>query len=180
MVLFQYRFVTTVDDLVDADAMDRAHRPQRLYRWLVDRSRELERLQLWTIGGLISIGLIFFAFISNWSDQLAVAAVGGAILLYHFVIAPRRARERIRSQNPAQQAMRLEFGKEGVAMDVGGTGSVRKPWDDFRGAAEAKRGVLLYFRTTKMWMPQRVFANDSERREFVSFIKQYEPTDTPP
>ena len=32
----------------------------------------------------------------------------------------------------------------------------------------------------KMWMPQRVFANDEERREFVKYVKQFEPTDTPP
>jgi len=180
MVLFQYRFVTTVDDLVDADAIERARQPQRIYRWLVDRVRELERTQLWLIGGLIGLGLIIFVLTSTGLDRLAIAFVVGLVLLYHFVIAPRRARERIRAQNPPRQTIRLAVGKEGVSVDVENAGSVRKPWDEFRGATETKRGVLLSFGTTKMWMPQRVFADDAERREFVKYVKQYEPFDTPP
>ena len=180
MVVFQYRFVTTVDDLIDADAIARAHQPGRMYRWLSERSRELEGTQRWLIGGLIALGLLVFAVSSSGGDRLAIAVVVGSVLLYHFVVAPRRARKRIRTQSPARQTIRLEFGKEGVSVDVENTGSVRRPWDEFRGATEAKRGVLLFFRTTKMWMPRRVFANDDERREFVKYVKQYEPTDTPP
>jgi hypothetical protein len=180
MVAFQYRFVTTVDDLVDVDAIERANGPQRVYRWLVDRVRELERIQLWLIGGLIALGLMFFIWTSTGIDRLAVAFVVGSVLLYHFVIAPRRARARIRTQRPARQTIRLAFGKEGVSLDIEDAGPVRRPWDEFRGATETKRGVLLYFGKTKMWMPRRVFANDDERREFVKYIKQYEPPDTPP
>ena len=180
MVVFQYRFVTTVDDLIDADAIARAHQPGRMYRWLSERSRELEGTQRWLIGGLIALGLLVFAVSASGGDRLAMAVVVGSVLLYHFVVAPRRAGKRIRTQSPARQTIRLEFGKEGVSVDVENTGSVRRPWDEFRGATEAKRGVLLFFRTTKMWMPRRVFANDDERREFVKYVKQYEPTDTPP
>ena len=180
MVVFQYRFVTTVDDLIDADAIARAHQPGRVYRWLIERAHELERFQLWVIGGLIALGLIVFAVSASGRDRLVIAFVVGSVLLYHFVIAPRRARERIRAQSPARQTIRLEFGKEGVSVDVENAGPVRRSWDEFRGATEAKRGVLLFFQTTKMWMPRRVFANDDERREFVKYVKQYEPTDTPP
>ena len=180
MVAFQYRFVTTVADLIDADAIERAHKPARIYRWLTELVRDLERIQLGLIGGLIAVGVMFFIWSLTGLDWLAIAFVVGSVLLYYFVIAPRRARERIRIQNPARQTIRLEFGKEGVSVDVEDAGSVRRPWDEFRGATEAKRGVLLYFRTTKMWMPRRVFANDDERREFVRYVKQYEPTDTPP
>ena len=180
MVVFQYRFVTTVDDLIDADAIARAHQPGRVYRWLIERAHELEGFQLWVIGGLIALGLIVFALTSSGSDRLAITFVVGLVLLYHFVIAPRRARGRIRTQSPARQTIQLEFGKEGVSVDVEDTGPVRRPWDEFRGATEAKRGVLLFFRTTKMWMPRRVFVNDDERREFVKYVRQFEPTDTPP
>ena len=166
MSVFQYRFVTTVDDLIDADAIARAHQPGRMYRWL--------------IGGLIALGLIVFAVTSSGGDRLAIAFVVGLVLLYHFVIAPRRARGRIRTESPARQTIQLEFGREGVSVDVEDTGPVRRPWDEFRGATEAKRGVLLFFRTTKMWMPRRVFVNDDERREFVKYVKQFEPADTPP
>jgi hypothetical protein len=180
MVVFQYRFVTTVDDLVDADAIERSRQPERIYRWLKDLVQQLERLQLWVIGGLIALGLAIFVWSSTGIDRLVLALVIGLVLLYHFVVAPRRARARIRTQSPARQMIRLEFGREGVSMDVENAGAVRRPWDEFRGATEARRGILLYFRTTKMWMPQRVFANDAERREFVKYVKQYEPTDTPP
>jgi hypothetical protein len=180
MVAFQYRFVTTVDDLVDVDSIERAQRPRRIYRWLLERVGELERLQLWLIGGLIALGLTFFIWTSTGIDRLAVAFVVGSVLLYHFVIAPRRARARIRTQSPARQTVRLAFGKEGISVDVADAGPVRRPWDEFRGATETKRGVLLHFRTAKMWMPQRVFASDDERREFVKYVKQYEPPDTPP
>lgn len=180
MVLFQYKFVTTVDDLLDADAIERARQPERMYRWLMERARELESLHRLVIGGLIALGLIFFIWTSTGFDWLAIAFVVGSVLLYHFVIAPRRARERIRTRSPARQTIRLEFGKEGVSVDVENAGSVRRSWDEFRGATEARLGVLLSFRTMKMWMPQRVFDNDDERREFVKFVKQFEPSDTPP
>ena len=180
MVLFQYRFVTTVDDLLDAEAIQRARQPERMYRWIMDRAREMEGLPRLVVGGLIALGLMFFVWTSTGFDWLVIALVVGSVLLYHFVIAPRRARERIRAQGPARQTIQLEFGKEGVSVDVENAGSVRRPWDEFRGATEAKRGVLLSFRTMKMWMPQRVFDNDDERREFVKFVKQYEPFDTPP
>ena len=42
-----------------------------------------------------------------------------------------------------------------------------------------KRGILLYFQTMKVLLPQRVFDNEEERREFVKFVKQYEPGDDP-
>jgi len=180
MVAFQYRFVTTVDDLVDVDTIERANGPQRVYRWFVERVRELERIQLWVIGGLIALGLAIFVWASTGIDRFVLALVIGLVLLYHFVIAPRRARARIRTQSPTRQTIRLAFGKEGVSVDVEDAGPVRRPWDEFRGATETKRGVLLYFRTTKMWMPRRVFASDAERREFVKYVKQYEPPDTPP
>ena len=179
MVAFQYRFVTTVDDLIDADAIDRARQPERMYRWLVERARELERIQLLVIGGLIALGFVIFALSSTWSDRLAIAFIGGLILLYHFVIAPRRARARIRSRNPARQTIRLEFGKGGVSMDVEGTGPVKKPWDDFTGFTESTRGVLLYFGKTTLLIPRRAFDSDDERREFVKYVKQFEPADTP-
>ena len=180
MIVFQYRFVTTVDDLIDADAIARTHQPGRLYRWLIDRAREFEGIQRWLIVGLIALGLIVFAFTSSGGDRLAIALVVGSVLLYHFVIAPRRARGRIRTQSPARQTILLEFGRDGVSVDVEDTGPVRRPWDEFRGATEARRGVLLFFRTTKMWMPRRVFASDDERREFVKYVQQFEPADTPP
>jgi hypothetical protein len=180
MVVFQYRFVTTVDDLIEAHAVERAHQPMRIYRWLVDRARELEQLQLWLIGGLIGLGLVIFLVSSTGGDRLAVALVAGSLLLYYFVIAPRRARTRIRTQGPARQAIRLEFGNEGVLVNVEDAGPVRRPWEEFKGAMETRRGVLLSFRTMKVWMPRRVFATDDERREFVNYVKEYEPNDTPP
>jgi hypothetical protein len=180
MAAFQYRFVTTVDDLVDADAIERARQPQRILRGLMELVHQLERTQLWIIGGLIALGLIVFVWSSTGVDWLAITFVVGLVLLYYFVIAPRRARERIRKQNPRRQTVRLEFGREGVSVDVEDAGSLKKAWDEFSGATEAKRGVLLYFGTTTMWMPQRVFASDHERREFMTFVKQYEPIDTPP
>lgn len=180
MVVFQYRFVTTVDDLLDADAIERAHRPRRIYRWLRERQHELARIHLWLIGALIGLGLIIFMWTSTGVDRLAIAALAGSVLLYHFVIAPRRARQRIRTRNPAQQTIRLEFGNEGVSVDLEDAGLVRRPWDEFTGATEARRGVLLYFGRTTLWMPQRVFDSNDERREFVKYVKQYEPPDTPP
>ena len=145
MVLFQYRFVTTVDDLLDADAIARARLPERLYRWLVERARELEHFQRWLIGGLIGLGLMFFVWSSTGFDWLAIAFVVGSVLLYHFVIAPRRVRARIRTQGPARQTIQLEFGQEGVSVDVANAGAVRRPWDEFRGATEARRGVCSRF-----------------------------------
>jgi hypothetical protein len=101
MVAFQYRFVTTVDDLVDADAIERARQPVLAYRWLVEMARQLEPLQLWVIGGLLAFGALIFVLLSTWGDRLALAAVAGLFPLYHFVIAPRRARTR-RTGDPSR------------------------------------------------------------------------------
>jgi hypothetical protein len=99
---------------------------------------------------------------------------------YHFVIAPRRTRARILAQRPSQQTIRLEFGTNGVSVDVEGGRAVTRRWDDFTGATATRHGVLLYFGTAKMWVPRRAFDSEEERREFLRFIKQYEPSDTPP
>jgi hypothetical protein len=180
MVAFQYRFVTTVEDLLDADATARAHLPLRLYRRLVETARQLEQAQLWIIGGLLGLGLIIFMVTSTWGDRLAVAFVAGSVLLYHFVIAPKRAEKRIRIRGAARQTIQLEFDRVGVSLEEEGAGPVMRTWDEFKGSTETKRGVLLYFRKAKMWIPQRAFANDAERREFVKFVKQFDPGDTPP
>jgi hypothetical protein len=180
MTAFHYRFDTTVEDLVDADAIDRANAPRRIYRWIVERGRELERVQLLAIGGFVALGLIIFVWASSARDLVVIAVIVGAALLYNFVIAPRRARARIRAQGPAQRTMRLEVGREGVLVNVEDDRPVNRSWDEFRGATEAARGVLLRFGTEKMWIPRRAFTSDDERREFVKYVKQYEPPDTPP
>lgn len=179
MVAFQYRFVTTVDDLIDADAIDRAQRPARIYRWLAERARQLERVQLQVIIALLGLGLLIFVVTSTWVDRFAVATVPGMILLYHYVIGPRRAEKRIRSKSPTRQKVQLDFGNDGVVLDVEDAGTVRTPWHDFMRVADSKRGILLYFHTMKVMLPKRVFDNENERREFMKFVKQYEPTDTP-
>lgn len=179
MVAFQYRFVTTVDDLIDADAIDRAQKPVRMYRWLAEKARQLERVQLQIIIALLGLGVLIFAVTSTWPDRLAVAFVAGLILLYHFWIAPRRAEKRIRSKSPARQTVLLEFGNDGVLVDVENAGAVKTSWHDFMQAADSKRGILLYFQTMKVMLPRRVFDDENERREFMKFVKQYEPADTP-
>jgi hypothetical protein len=179
MVAFQYRFVTTIDDLLDADAIDRAQQPAQIYRWVVDRARQLEGTPRLVIGGLLAVGLLIFVMAATRGDQLAIATVALLFLGYHFVVAPRRARARIRAQSPAQQTIQLEFGREGVSVDLENTGPVRRTWDEFTRAADTTRGVLLYFRTMKLLMPRRVFASEEERRQFVSYVKQFEPADTP-
>jgi hypothetical protein len=180
MVVFQYRFVTTVEDLLDADATARAHLPRRLYRFLRESARQLERTQLWVIGGLLALGLIIFVLTSTRGDLLAVSLVVSSVLLYYFVVAPRRVRKRIRIQGAARQTVQLGFDRDGVSLDKEGAGPVMKTWDEFKGSTETARGVLLDFRKAKMWIPQRAFADDGQRREFVKFVKQFEPGDTPP
>jgi hypothetical protein len=180
MVAFQYRFVTTVEDLLDADATARAHLPWRLFRGLIESARQLERVQLWVIGGFLAVGLIIFMLSSTRNDMLAVACLTCAIPLYYFVVAPIRARKRIRSRATPRQTIQLAFDKDGVSLSEEGTGAIRKTWDEFRGAAETRRGVLLYFGKAKMWIPKRAFDSEAERLEFVKFVKQFEPGDTPP
>jgi hypothetical protein len=143
-------------------------------------ARQLERIQLWVIAGLLVLGLIIFMVMANWSDQLLVALVACSVLLYYFVVAPRRAQKRIRIRGASRQTIQLAFDRVGVSLDEEGAGPVMRTWDEFRGSTETTRGVLLYFRKAKMWIPQRAFANDAERREFVKFVKQFEPDDTPP
>ena len=179
MVAFQYSFVTTVEDLIDADAIDRADRPIRLYRLLLDRARQLERIQLYVIGGFLAVALLIFILSSTWSDRLVVALFGAMLPIYQFVIAPRRARARIRAQYPPQQTVELEFARDGVSMDIANSGRVKKSWDHFTRATESKRGVLLYFGKARLLMPRRVFGTDDERREFLNYVRQFEPMDTP-
>ena len=102
--------------------------PRRIYRWLRERQHELARIHLWLIGALIGLGLIIFIWTSTGFDRLAIAVLAGSVLLYHFVIAPRRAQQRIRTRNPAPQTIRLEFGNEGVSVDLENAGLVRRPW----------------------------------------------------
>ena len=75
--------------------------------------------------------------------------------------------------------VQVAFGADGIAMEVEHGGSVRKPWHEFTRAADTRRGVLLYFGSMTLLMPRRVFASDEERREFVKYVTQFEPTDTP-
>ena len=179
MVAFQYRFVSTVDDLIAADAIEREQRPKRLYRWAVDLVHQLERIQLYVIGAFIALAVIIFVLSSTWLDRLVLAVVAGLVPLYYYVIAPKRVEKRLRAANHASRTILLEFGKDGVSIDVANGGPVKTSWYEFTRATVTKRGILLYFQTMKVLLPQRVFDNEEERREFVKFVKQYEPGDDP-
>jgi hypothetical protein len=164
---YRYRFVTTVDDVLEADAMARA---DFIQRWLV-----------WLVGGLALFALLLMIFTSSdgvMRPLVGIGALGG--LVYQFGIKPIRARRRIRAESRPPQAMRLEVAREGILIDVEGIGPVRRPWDDLARAADMKRGVLIYFLDGTTWLPQRVFADDDERRAFVEFVRRYEAPDTPP
>jgi len=179
MAAFQYRFVTTIEDLLEADAIDRRQGLVRMYRRLMEVARQFEPHQRWAIAGMLLLSLLIFAVTLTWGERLAVAAVVGVLLLYHFVIAPRRARARILASSPARRTIQLEFGNDGVLLDVENGGRVKTPWYEFTRAAESRSGVLLYFQTTKLLLPQRVFDSEEERSEFVRYLKQQEPDDTP-
>lgn len=180
MVSFRYRFVATVDDLVDAEAAARAHLPARVYRAVADAADQLENIHRWIIGGLLALAFVVFTLIARPSDWLVLALVAAGVSAYHFVIAPRRTRARLLAERPAQQAVHLEFGTDGVSIDLEGGHTATRRWDDFTGATATRRGVLLSFGTATMWVPRRAFEDENERLEFLRFIKQYEPSDTPP
>ena len=162
---YHYQFVSTVDDILEAEAMERA---EQLQRWLI-----------WLVAGLAFLALFLLAFFDGFLRFLLIIVAISA-LVYHFGVKPIQTRKRIRAEGRPRQQMRLEFAREGIVVDVEGVGAVRRSWNDFKRAADMSRGVLIYFLDGRMWLPGRVFSSDDERRAFVEFVRRYEAPDTPP
>ena len=115
-------------------------------------ARGFTAIAVCSLGAGIALAVIIFVLSSTWLDRLVLAVVAGLVPLYYYVIAPKRVEKRLRAANHASRTILLEFGKDGVSIDVANGGPVKTSWYEFTRATVTKRGSHspLPPRTAKM------------------------------
>jgi hypothetical protein len=157
---FRYEFTSTVEDLLAAEEAERsAVIPGPLRQVIVILGA------IWLVAGLVAL-----VRQQNWQSLIWVGL--GIAVVYVFVVRPRIVRDRIKTNNPEQRGVILDFADDCMRLGVSGVGQFTREWDELSGVADAEKGILFYFSDgVKSWLPNRVFASEAEREAFLKFVK---------
>ena len=161
IVMYQYQFTSTIEDLLDAEKVERSASIQTSMRWIV------------VIMGLawIVVGVIAFDLNKPIWRPLIWIFIGIAIL-YLFIIRPYFKRNRIKRNNASHQDLMVEFLDDCIKLHITGVGDFTRQWEEFAGFIDADKGILFYFNDGIVnWLPNRVFTNIGARNGLVEFLR---------
>jgi MFS family permease len=163
--MYRYQFTSTLEDLLEAEKVDRYSTSISVrFHWVV------------TLFGLalVSAGIVNLYMAKYGWRPILWLAVGFGIL-YSFAIRPRLRRSRIRKTNSPRQDVTLEFSDDCLRLEVSGSGEFVRGWDELIRIDAAGKGVLFYFSDGIVnWLPDRIFADTVERSNFIKFIQSHQ------
>jgi hypothetical protein len=165
---FAFRFTSTHRDLLDAyDAHHTAYTGMRS----------------WARGALITIGALLFlaglvviitgSSVEHWWQPVAWLGIG-ALIVFLFLVRPSARKRRIRRTTPPAQDVELRFGETGADVAVAGIAQYQRPWSEFLGVISGQKGVAIVFADGSVhWIPNRAFADSSQRTAFCTFLREH-------
>ena len=158
--MYRYQFTSTIADLLEAEEAERSAFIRRPFRWAI------------VVLGLVWLASGLAALVRQPTWRPLVWTCLGLGVLYYLVVSPRRRRSRITSSNAARQECTLEFADDGVNLGISGVGQFTRQWDELAAITDTDKGILFYFSDgVKNWLPNRVFASEMEKGNFVEFLK---------
>ncbi len=162
---FQYRFISTVKDLLEAEEAERIARLFRApFRWMV-----ILLGAVW-----LSVGMFTFDF-SNLSWRPVVSLLLGVGIIYYFVAKPYLSRRKIRRNNALQQELVLEFYDDCIKIEAEDAGCFTRGWDELLTFIDTPKGIIFYFEDGAVsWLPERLFVAQEERQAFIEFLQEHQ------
>lgn len=162
--MYRYQFTNTVEDFREAEKVDRTVRssaPRIPFRWVI------------VVMGVTWLVIDVIAFDLNNLDLRPIMwTFLGIGIFYYFVLRPQLKRNRIKRNNTIQQNVILEFDDYCIKSEMSGIGNFTRKWEELISFADTHKGVLFYFSDEVVnWIPNRVFSSNTERNNFISFLK---------
>lgn len=161
--MYRFAFTSRMEDLLEAEKAERRTRV----------ARPVFQITAVFIGiGLFASGMI------AWQEGYRLEKAGvwlllGSIIIYYFCVWPYKRRMMITKQNPPSRDVCVEFDSEGIRVHINGEGDFMRQWEELVEVIDTVNGVLFVFSDGAInWLPHRVFSDDTERRNFVEFVKE--------
>lgn len=161
-MIFSYRFVMSSKDVQDANEayMSSKSGMRRIYRLVMALFGAM-----WLAGGVAS----YLQSGANW--KLVFGLTLGIPTLYWFGVHPFLRRITLRRLNGGSVSWEFDAAPEGVGMRKGNSDWVRRQWSDLRAVHINRKGVLCWFSSNDLaWIPNRVFRDKEEKKEFSRFL----------
>lgn len=160
--MYKYQFVSTVEDLLEAEEAERTYRSARApFRWII------------ALLGVAWLTMGVLAF--DWSTpswRPVVWLFLGVGVIYYFVVKPYARRNRIRKSNARQQDVAIEFYDEIIKISISGIGDFTRKWEDLVEFIDTHKGIIFYFSDGVVnWIPERVLSDKEERNKFIDFLQ---------
>jgi hypothetical protein len=130
----------------------------------------------------VLLGLAFFVLgvisIGDWSKNWSIWLIIGSIILYVFLIKPLIERHNIKkfNDNIDKHEITTAFLNSHIMISVKTMGLFDRQWGELIDLTEAKKGIIFHFADSDNYLPNRIFANKSERKEFIKFVKLKQKT----
>lgn len=163
--IYQYRFVSTIQDLLEAEEAERTARLFRApFRWII-----ILLGVLWLLAGIFTFDA------SNLSWRPIVWLLLGVGVIYYFVAKPYLRRRKIRLNNSSQQELVLAFYDDCITIEAGATGSFTRSWNEFLTFIDTPKGIIFYFDDGVVsWLPKRLLPTQEEREVFIDFLLEHQ------
>jgi hypothetical protein len=161
--MYQYSFISTTSDLLDAEEAVRTVRWARFpFRLLI------------ILMGFLWMGAGIAAFdVSNPLGRPIVWLILGSGILYYFLVVPGLIRSKIRNNVDNGEMTVIGFDDAKIMININNVGCLVRRWDDFIGFNDSKKGIIFYFNDGIVnWLPNRVFLDKDKRVDFVKFLQE--------
>ncbi len=161
--MYKYQLTSTIQDLLDAEKADRSERSVHApFRWIII---------------LLGIAWLVIGVITLRSPNLksVLWILLGVLTLYFFAVKPYIKRKRITKNNSVSQDLILEFNEDRLILKIKDTGEFIRQWEELNSFVDTNKGILFYFNDGVVnWLPNRVFANGSEKDTFKEYVKSHQ------
>ena len=159
--MYQYSFISTTSDLLDAKEAGRTARWARApFRLLL-----IVLGIVWFIAGIVTFNP------SNLIGRSIIWLLLGTGVIYYFLINPLIIRSRIK-KSAGNYELVIEFDNDRININAGDTGRFLRKWEELTSFVDAKKGIVFYFDDGIVnWLPNRVFNGKTERDKFLGFLR---------
>lgn len=120
---------------------------------------------VWFVGGWVS----FLTDASWWRSILGISL--GAIVIYSFGLSPHIRRIQLKKSRFYNREVIIQFTPDNIALSVLGNGKIIKHWCELKKYQRVPKGILILFNKQLVYfLPNRVFADATERNNLLRFI----------